>query len=65
MLGLAFANQYCMDENDEYQVFGLGYSLLFSSMEMALLNQSVILDRLKYGFMCLKETELTEQVILT
>ena len=58
VLGIAFANQYCNDEYDESQVFGLGYSRLFSYMEKALLNQSVFLDRLKYGFMTLKETEL-------
>ena len=58
VLGFAFANQYCDDEYGESQVFGLDYSRLFSNMEIALLNQSVFLDRLKYGFMSLKATEL-------
>ena len=58
VLGFAFANQYCNDEYDESQVFGLGYSHLFSNMEIALLNQTVFLDRLKYGFMSLKGTKL-------
>ena len=58
VLGFTFANQYCLDEDDESQVFGLGYSRVFSNMEIALLNQTVFLDRLKYGFMSLKETEL-------
>ena len=58
VLGLAFANQYCNNEYDESQVFELGYSRLFSKMEIALLNQTVFLDRLKYGFMSHERTAL-------
>ena len=58
VLGFASANQYCDVGHGESRVFGLDYPRLFSNMEIALLNQSVFLDRLKYGFMSLERTEL-------
>lgn len=58
MLGFALANQYCYQEYGDSLVFELGYSHLFSCMEMALKNESTLLHRLNYGFMTRQKTEV-------